>query len=328
MNTLIPVLRVLADGRFHSGEELGAHLGVGRAAVWKRIGKTKDYGIEVHAVSGKGYRLPEPLELLDSEAIGVELAAVGALRLRNLEIHDCIDSTNSHLLRRAREGAPGGVVCLAEMQTNGRGRRDRTWVSTFGSNIYLSLLWRYAAGPASLSGLSLAVGVAVARALEDLGVSGMMLKWPNDVLWGGRKLGGILIEVAGEGPGPCFVVVGIGVNVHVPATAGADIDQPWIDLREICGDRSVSRNRLAARMIGRILEVLDGFETTGLEPYRISWSRLDAYAGRPVTIHMPDGEISGIAKGVDRDGALLLAHAGEIRRYTAGEVTLHREGPC
>ncbi len=327
MERLSPLLRILADGQFHSGNELGEQLGISRTAVWKRIQRLGTLALEVHCVHGKGYRLPRPLELLDAAEIGRALADDSRPLLTALEIHQKIDSTHLYLMQRARTGAPSGLACLAEVQHAGRGRRGRTWVSTFGSNIYLSLLWRSPSGPESLSGLSIATGVAVARALEDLDVSGFGLKWPNDVLWENKKLAGTLIEIAGETAGPCFVVVGVGLNLYVPEPFGTAIDQPWTDIWSMPGGTSVSRNRLAGRLMHHLLQVLHDYETHGLEPYLEDWRRLDAFAGRSVTVHTPQSEVCGIVQGIDRGGTLLLSQGGRIHRFTTGEVSLRaRDG--
>jgi BirA family biotin operon repressor/biotin-[acetyl-CoA-carboxylase] ligase len=322
-----PLLRLLCDGQFHSGPELGERLGVSRAAVWKQISRLETLGLEVHAVSGKGYRLAAPLELLDRGRVMDALDPAGKKRLHELEILDEIDSTNSYLMGRARQSAPSGLACLAESQSAGRGRVGRHWVSTFGANVYLSLLWRYSADPAALGGLSIAVGVAVAQALRDSGICGVQLKWPNDILWEGRKLAGVLIEVSGESAGPCAVVAGIGVNVRLPEAAAREIDQPWVDLGAVPGGETVSRNRLAGRIIEQVLTVLDGFERTGLGPWLPKWRRLDGVIGHPVSLHLPDGPLAGTARGVDAQGALLLERDGEISRYACGEISLRSRRP-
>lgn len=203
MDRTLELLRLLADGRLHSGAVLAERLDMTRAAVCKAVRRLSDQlGLEITSGRGRGYRLITPIELLDAQRIGETLAATGRAPPVRLEIHQRIDSTNRHLMREAAHGAPSGTVCLAERQTAGQGRHGRCWVSPFGANLYLSILWRYPCGPAGLSGLSLAAGAVVADALRQLGVQGLVLKWPNDLLWGGRKLGGILLEVSGEAQGP------------------------------------------------------------------------------------------------------------------------------
>ncbi|GBE10018.1 bifunctional ligase/repressor BirA [bacterium BMS3Abin12] len=315
------LIGLLADGRFHSGEALGAAVGMSRAGVWKSLRRLDEFGLVVCAVRGRGYRLAEPLELLREEEIRAALGPEGVARLARLEIHPVLDSTNRHLQDRARAGAPSGCACLAEMQRHGRGRHGRDWVSPFAANIYLSLLWRFAGGPAALKGLSLAAGVAGAAALADLGITGMGLKWPNDLVWNGRKLAGILIDLAGESAGPCYVVVGMGVNVAMPAAAGTAIDQPWVDLATMTGSR-ISRNRLAGHLLRHLVLALERFAAGGFAPFASQWRRLDVTAGRRVDLQLPDRTVSGVAEGVDSEGALLLRVEGRRRRFAAGELHL------
>lgn len=314
------LLTILADGHFHSGESLGQSLGISRAAVWKHLQALKGRGIEIHSVPGKGYRLTDSIELLSEPQIRAALSPLARARLRGLELCQRIDSTNSELRRRAAD-LPSGVVCLAEEQSAGRGRHNRAWSSPYARNLYLSLLWRFDAGPDALSGLSLAVGVAVLRALVQMGASGIGLKWPNDLLWRGAKCAGILIEMSGESCGNCSVVIGIGVNVDMPEELGAAIDQPWIDLKTIC-ERRVSRNRLAGAIISQLIEVLDEFEAAGIAPLMEEWRQRDVVCGEPVVIATAHGEEAGIARGIDPSGALLVEGGNGIKRYRSGDVSL------
>jgi BirA family biotin operon repressor/biotin-[acetyl-CoA-carboxylase] ligase len=316
------ILQILNQGHFYSGEELAARLEVSRAAVWKIIQALQEQGIEIHAVRGRGYRLPHPLEFLEQDRIVSGLANSVRDWLGDIEIHQRIDSTNTYLLSKARHRLPSGSVCLAESQAAGRGRRGRLWVSPFAANLYLSLLWRFPMGPAQLTGLSLATGVAVAHALQVFGVEEIGLKWPNDLLWRQRKLGGILLEFDGEAAGPCDVVAGIGVNVAMPTGVGNAIDQPWVDLRTILGPDRISRNRLAAQVLNEIVLTWVQFEREGFQGISKAWQRFDVIAGKPVDLHLPTGTVTGIARGVDDSGALCLATATGIKRYLAGEISL------
>ncbi len=321
----LQLLQLLADGRFHSGERLGEALGVGRGAVWKALHSLSDLGIEVHALQGKGYRLAQPLELLEEGAIRDALPVEVRALLSRLEIHPEIDSTNRYLVTRAAEGARSGYACLAERQSAGRGRRGRRWVSPFGANLYLSLLWRFERDPASLGTLSLAAGVAVARALERLGVARLGLKWPNDVVVEGRKLGGLLLELAGEAAGPSRVVVGVGINVRMPDAAARQIDQPWADLQGELGTGTPSRNRIAALVLAELLPAMAAFARSGFAPFRSDWARWDVVTGRTVTLHLPDRELPGRALAVDATGALVLEDDSGVRQaYSSGEVSLRR----
>ena len=322
MSVPLPLLTLLADGRFHSGAALGDALGVTRSAVWKAVQVCTEHGVDIHSVRGKGYRLAQQLDLLQQDRILSQLDTEVRPLLHCLEIHNELDSTSKHLLRLAGDGADSGTACLAETQANGRGRRGRLWVSPFGANIYLSILWRFAQGPAALSGLSLAIGVAVLEAVQALGIDGCGLKWPNDLLWKGRKLAGVLLDLSAEASGPSTVVVGIGLNVRMPDSVAATIDQPWVDLHSLLPAALPPRNHIAALLLGRALAALSEFEREGLAAFQTRWARWDCLAGRSVTLHLPTQRITGRAQGIDATGALLLETAGQVRAYAAGEVSV------
>ncbi len=323
MPSSLPLIRRLADGRFCSGQALADELGISRAGVWKRLNRLgQQLQLEIQAVPGRGYRLAEPLELLDREQILGVLEPKAAGALSDLHLHQRIGSTNSWLMEQAAAGAASGSVCLAEQQTAGRGRRGRSWASPFGTNIYLSLLWRFSQGPAQLSGLSLAAGLSVLRALQRQGVQGPRLKWPNDLLWNGRKLAGLLLELAGETGGPSLVVLGVGLNLRLSAVQGEVIDQPWIDLRGLPGSPAPSRNRLAGVLISELLAMLQAFERNGFGPLAAEWNRHDLYHGCEVVLTSGQGELRGVHRGVDHAGALLLEQAAGLRACHAGELSL------
>lgn len=318
----IALLALLADGRFHSGQALGAALGVTRSAVWKAMRVCARHGVDIHSVRGKGYRLAQPLDLLYEQTVRASLDPSAARLLACLEVHAALDSTSKYLSRIADSQSISGIACLAESQDAGRGRRGRNWVSPFGANIYLSVLWRFVAGPAALSGLSLAMGVAVLQALHNLGVHVCGLKWPNDVLCEGRKLAGILVDIKGEASGPCSAVIGLGVNVRMPEAAAAAIDQPWTDLVHIASSRCPSRNQIAAQLLSQILLALNEFDQAGFAPFREQWMRWDCFVGQRVNLQLPDRMIAGRARGIDERGGLLLEVQGEVRAFTGGEIGL------
>lgn len=321
MHPRFHLLGLLADGRFHSGESLGTALGLSRAGVWKLAQGLDDLGVELFAVPGRGYRLGGAFEPLDAARILGALDEDDRARFPALNVLPTVDSTNRSLQTLAAAGAPSGSACLAEHQSGGRGRRGRPWVSPYGANLYLSLLWRFQLAPAALGPLSVAVGVMVAEALVDLGADGVGLKWPNDVLWRSRKLAGVLTEVAGEATGPAQVVIGVGVNANMPAASGEAIDQPWIDLRTVLG-RPVDRNVLAARVLTRLGAGLEQFSREGLAPFRGLWDRLDLARGRPVVVTIGEGTVAGSCLGLDDSGALLVETGGRTGRYLSGEVSL------
>jgi BirA family biotin operon repressor/biotin-[acetyl-CoA-carboxylase] ligase len=262
----------------------------------------------------------DQLELLDRRRILACLPGEARAHLHELVVLGEIDSTNRYLMDRARQGASEVWACMAERQTEGRGRRGRAWVSPFGGNLYLSVLKRFAASPEHLQGLSLAMGVAVAGALESVGVEGVELKWPNDLLLGGSKLAGVLLEMISEPRGPSRVVIGIGINVRMPEAARAHIDQPWADLASAGVDPG--RNRLAAVVLAEILRALKRFDTSGFEPFRAEWQTRDAMGDRPVVLESADSRIHGYVRGVDPTGALLLEVDGDVRRVLAGDISL------
>ncbi len=323
MQTRYQLIRSLADGKFHSGEQLAQQLGLSRAAVWKQIkGLREQWEMEIHAVSGRGYRLAHPLELLQKERILALLSPESRCALGGLEIHDSIGSNSEHLMQQATAGAPSGQICLAERQTAGRGRRGRKWISPYGSNIYLSLLWQFPLAPIELSGVSLAAGLAVMRALKRLGVTEIGLKWPNDILWQERKLAGLLLEVTGESEGPSQVILGVGLNTCLPNQQGSRISQPWVDLASIPGGQQVGRNQLAAELIHQLINALECFEREKLVPLLDEWQQQDLYHNKTVALQMGSQTIVGKHVGIDKNGALLLSHAGEVKAYFAGEVSL------
>lgn len=322
-DSTLALIRCLADGRFHSGQRLADEAGISRTAIWKRLKRMEsDCQLEIQAVPGRGYRLAEPLELLDRSQILGSVDREQAERLGQLTLHQRIGSTNNWLLQQANVGVPSASVCLAEQQTAGRGRRGRVWTSPFGTNIYLSLLWRFNLPPAQLSGLSLAAGLAVLQALAGQGIEGPGLKWPNDILWDGRKLAGLLLELVGETGGPSQVVLGVGLNLRLSDAQGAAIDQPWIDLRGLPGRPQPSRNRMAAALISELLRMLAAFEQQGFAPLVEEWNRRDLYHGRPVVLSSPQGQLQGVHRGVDAGGALLLEQGGELRACHGGELSL------
>lgn len=328
MSLRIPdLIAALADGGFHTGDELGMRLGVSKAAVWKAVHKLDEFGLDVHSVRGKGYRLSEPLQLLGREQILAQLPASRRQLLSDIEILHSIDSTNSHAMRRLQDPATPAAgtrswVCLAESQTAGKGRRGRHWVSPFGHNLYMSLLRAFGGGAAALDGLSLVVGLAVVSALGDLGFRGLQLKWPNDVLLDGRKLAGILLEMSGDPSGLCHVVIGIGLNLRSDPLRMAAVDQPWIALDE-AGYRPAQRNAVAGAVLNRLLTALQLFERSGFAPFMARWQESDCAFGRELALQTAAGIVEGKGMGVNQSGALLLQLAdGSVQRFHGGEVSL------
>jgi BirA family biotin operon repressor/biotin-[acetyl-CoA-carboxylase] ligase len=317
------LLPLLANGELCSGQHLADAMGISRTAVWKQVNRlATDLGLAIEAVRGKGYRIPGGLDLLDAAQVKAGLNDRADALLTRLEILDTVDSTNAEVLRRAEQGCAPGLVCTAEQQTAGRGRRGRQWVSPYASNLYLSLLWEFSQGAAALEGLSLAVGVAVARALRASAVPDVQLKWPNDVLYGGVKLGGILLEMRGDTAGSCQVVIGVGLNVAMPAVAAGGIDQAWTDIKTITANPHPGRNRLLAALLNELLPLVADFEQQGFTRWRDDWQSLDAFAGAAVVLHTGSAQLGGIARGVDARGALQLETTTGVQSVYGGEISL------
>ncbi len=317
---LIPLLKHLSDGRFHSGQDMAAHFQVSRATIFNLLRAAERQGARVHAVRGKGYRLAERLSWLDREKLLALLAASGLdYELKTVEE---TRSTNTLLTQDALAGAPHRTVLCADYQHAGRGRRGREWQSPLGGGLAFSVLWRFERGMDQLAGLSIAVGLALARALAQHCPLPVKLKWPNDVLAGYRKLAGILVEVQGELSGPSFAVIGIGINEHLPERQRQEIDQAVIDLAEmgVC----ISRAELLHAILAELADTLALFERAGIRPILAEWPQWHAHEGRAVLLRTPDGQRhAGTASGLDEAGNLLLTLAsGEKRKFGAGEVSL------
>ncbi len=329
INTLtFPILRLLADGRFHSGEAIAKHFNVTRTTVWTAIQEAQNLGVTVFSVRGRGYKLPDPIVMLDREAI---LTAIGAERAWfKLELYDALESTNSYLMKKASQQvlalAPHATCVVAELQTAGKGRRGRSWQAGLGASLTFSLLWRFQSGASALSGLSLAVGVALIRALHSLGIHQARLKWPNDVLVangrGPEKLAGILIELQGDMDGPSAAVIGVGVNLNLPEEIRRQIDQPATDVSTLAPE-AANPNVLLGTILKHMADVLSEFERGGFEVLRDEWSAHHAYHHQAVRLIMPDGrEILGEVSGVASDGILLVNTPQGEQRFSAGEISL------
>ncbi|HVF34036.1 MAG TPA: biotin--[acetyl-CoA-carboxylase] ligase [Candidatus Saccharimonadia bacterium] len=313
------VLRALGAGTELSGAALAQHLSVTRAAIWKQVMRLRALGVPVEAVAGRGYRLARPVELLDAARIEAGLGAGARSCARGVTVAFELDSTNSELLRRP-PGTAHGEVCLAEYQHGGRGRRGRRWHSPLAANLYGSVGWRFESGAAALGGLSLAVGVAALRALERCGVTGVELKWPNDLVAGGDKLGGVLIELGGEITGPCDAVIGVGINVAMPPCTADAIDQPWTDVATLAP--GTTREALAIALFDELLPALSRYERDGFAPFRAAFERADALRGREIRLDPGRGVLAGTALGVDEHGLLRVLVDGIEQRFASGEASL------
>ena len=312
-NVPLKLVDILSDGEFHSGEQLGETLGMSRAAINKHIQTLKSWGLDVYTVTGKGYSLSAPIQLLDEQAI------LSQVTQGNVSVIPVIDSTNQYLLERMHE-MESGAACIAEYQQAGRGRRGRQWFSPFGANLYMSMYWRLEQGPAAAMGLSLVIGIIMAETLRSLGADDVRVKWPNDIYLNDRKLAGILVELTGKTGDAAQIVIGAGINLAMRTADASQINQGWINLQE--AGVSVNRNELAARLINSLREALPLFEQEGLTPFIARWAALDNFINRPVKLLIGEREVHGIARGVDSQGGLLLEQEGEIKAWVGGEISL------
>lgn len=311
--TPMALIRVLADGQRHSGQQLGQQLGISRAAVHKYMQRLRSWGLEIHSSSGIGYQLSQPLQLLDAELIQRQAGA------QTVTVLSMVDSTNQVLLDKLTT-LRSGECCVAEYQTAGRGRRGRKWFSPFGTNLYLSMYWCLPQGPAASVGLSLVVGVTIAEVLRQTGAQSVNVKWPNDLYLHDRKLAGILVELTGKTGDAAHLVIGAGVNLLMCQAACGVLDQPWISLQE--AGIAVDRNQLTVQLIQALRGALRTFEQEGLTPFVQRWQRLDNFIDRPVKLLLGERSVTGIARGIDSQGALLLEQDGVITSWNGGEISL------
>jgi BirA family biotin operon repressor/biotin-[acetyl-CoA-carboxylase] ligase len=322
------VIELLADGELHSGADLARRMQCSRTAIWKRLQQLQEFDLEVEAMPGRGYRLSRTIELLDRDAICQGFSADVAAAVEALELHAVTESTNA-VLNAGTPASPDRMrVALAEYQTGGRGRRGRRWVSPFGSGLCLSVGWMFPLTPPNLPALSLAVGVAVHRALSGWCPAGIGLKWPNDIVAGDRKLGGMLIDAQGESGGPINVVIGIGINIDTVAGIADRFDTDDslgpVCLRDLAGGRNVSRNAVTAEIVNALFSVLREFQATGFQSMAEDWRQRDAMCGREVCLRIGERSQSGTAVGIDDSGALLFDDGKNVTAVLAGDVTLRR----
>ncbi len=313
---MLTLLELLKDGRFHSGEALGAALGVSRSAVWKQLQLLEaELNLPIHKVRGKGYQLASPLVFLNAEGIARSAPSLSW----PIHIYDSIDSTNAEALRMVDVARAVPFLVLAEQQMAGRGRRGRKWVSPFAQNIYYSLVLRIEDGLRQLEGLSLVVGLAVIQALRESGVQDAVLKWPNDVLVGRKKIAGILLELVGDPADICHVVIGIGINVNMQRAA--EVDQQWTSVQLETGS-AADRNALVAQVSLQLQRYLDRHRVSGFAALQEEWEQNHAWQGRAVSLIAGVNRVDGVVLGVDRQGALRLDVGGVEKTYSGGELSL------
>ncbi len=325
------LLVLLSDGAFHSGEKLAKRLRISRGGVWKIVSALRELGIEIESVPRQGYRLPRAVDLYDEDAILAAASPQAQQALVRTDVLLTVDSTNRFVTDLGEELQAGRAqLCVAELQNAGRGRRGRSWMAPFGSGICMSFGWQFAEAPPTFSALSLAVGVAVVTALRSLGAADIALKWPNDLVWQGRKLGGILIEMRAEAEGPAHVVIGIGINVRMPAAIRLQLAEQRAalvsDLHDIMREGTPNRNAVVGAVASELVAMLRQFAVEGFAPFERAWRSLDTLANAPIKVINGTQTTLGIARGVDADGTLIVDVDGDLRRFASGEVSVRSMG--
>lgn len=313
------LLHLLASQDYVSGEWIGQELGISRSGVWKQLQQLREVGVPIDSIRGRGHRLG--FDALSASGLEKSLSVTGAPV--QVEHHFSIDSTNQRALSLEGPLATPHLI-VAEQQTAGRGRRGRDWHSPWGENLYFSYAFDWLGPIEKLSGLSLVVGLAVADVVStQVGISGVGLKWPNDVLVNGKKTSGILIELQGRPDEGCRVVVGVGVNVNMQASdlqASQVIDQPWTSLAIERG-RRLERLDCLVKLVKSIqLHLVDFFEA-GLEGMVSCWNQYDIFAGENVTQKGVAEPVQGVGMGVDVSGAYQVMLDGNIEKITIGELS-------
>lgn len=310
------IVAILNDGQYHDGNDIGRELNMTRSAVWKAISKLRAYGIKIDSIKGKGYQLQEPLILLDPLKIKSEVDN----KQISISVFESITSTNDFIKKKSPVNAP--QICLAEHQTHGRGRLDRSWYSPFGKNIYLSCAYQFKKDISELAGLSLVISLAIVKTLKSYGTSSELgVKWPNDVIYQGKKLAGNLVEITAESNGISHATIGIGMNVNME-TVDIPINQAWISLKHILGCE-VFRNELSARLINHLFIYLNRFEASGLSDFQDEWSAADKLRQKKVAIQNLHHHITGVVQGINEQGHLILQlKCGTLRAFSSGDTRI------
>ncbi|ODR85057.1 bifunctional biotin--[acetyl-CoA-carboxylase] ligase/biotin operon repressor BirA [Shewanella xiamenensis] len=306
------ILGLLSSEHFVSGEELATQLGISRAAVSKHVDALEDYGVAIYSVKGRGYKLANPISLIDSARL------IQSIDNRCFYF-DEIPSTNGFMLSHTSE-LKSGDVCVAEYQSAGRGRRGRTWVSPYGHHLYFSQFWSFPQGMAQAMGLSLVVACSLVEVLKSFGVDNIGVKWPNDIYLNYKKLAGILIEMSGQADSECQLIIGIGVNMAMSEDQGKGIDQPWSDLSSLTD--MPNKTDLVIALHKQLKRDIQLFEREGLAAFKTRWQQADLFHGKEIRLLMGENHVDGICRGIDEQGAVLLEAADGIQAYIGGEISL------
>ena len=325
MADLLAILDFLGDGEFHSGEDLANRYSVSRTAIWKQIKNLNALlPMEIKSISGKGYQIEYPISVLNKNKIISSLATDYQTQLGQIDVLLTCKSTNQYLLEMIDQSSVQNRLVVAEMQTEGRGRRGRQWVSPFASNVYMSLLWGLDISIAEMAGLSLVVAIGIAKAMQNMGIKNVKLKWPNDIYVNNKKLSGVLLELRGESNSLCHAVIGMGVNVNMPETFCDRIDQAWTDMQTVLNS-DVNRNEVVANILNELIPRLKEFNSEGFKNFMAEWKEYDLLEGKQINLINHLDKTEGIARGVDKYGALLLEKEGKLESIFSGEVSVREK---
>ena len=317
-SNLVKISELLSDGQYHDGTSIGKKCGITRAAVWKVIKKFEEYGVEIQSVKGKGYLLEKRLILLDANKIKKNIKKSSPV----IDVLEKVGSTNDYL-KNDFDRDKAIKVCVAEIQTKGRGRLNRQWHSPFGQNIYFSLRYSFQRDMSELSGLSLITGLAVCNAIESIThLDNLVVKWPNDILVDQQKIAGILIDINAESNGFCNAIIGIGINVNMQNALKKEIDQPWSSLQKITG-QYIDRNLLCAVLINSLMNFLERFSKSGLSDFISEWKEKDCLFGKSVAVMSGQKKVMGIGAGINAQGHLALKMPDKTEKtFSSGDTTL------
>ena len=315
------LLRVLSDGKVHTFKALTIQFNCSALYLLKSIRVASRYGIEIDLISGLGVCWSQRFIWINEESIKSYLGK--HRELFNVLRFDLLDSSNTYLIENKdsllkKTQIP---VIIAELQTQGRGTRQRSWFSNLGGCLTFSFLWKFNHGVKHISTLSLVLGVCLVRVLQRLLLTSIYLKWPNDILFHGKKFAGILVECRTINHS-IEAVIGIGINVKLTPNLKDLIDYPVTDLCEITG-KNFDRNHILVLLLNEFYDALNIFEINGFHPFRDEWESYHAFHGKPVVLNFSDGtSFEGNVDGIRDDGSLVLTTDSEQKAFGIGEISL------
>lgn len=321
-------LRLLSDGETHSTQSISKYFQCTSFEIFNVLRDVSELGINLIEFNNKGYWLKDSINWLNSESVLKNINQYPNVYPFDLIITDSVDSTNNFLINRLekieeQENYKRILVIASELQTNGRGRLGRSWVSGLGESLTFSMGWYFNSDISKLSGLSLVIGIAIIRVFNSLSIHNVNLKWPNDIIFNYKKLGGILIEFRQSKPNRLpFIVIGIGINFNLSRNSRSLIKQDATDLFAIT-NKNIDRNLMLSALLSELQNVLIKFEKYGLNYFMEEWINYHAFQGKKVSLYLPDNSvIEGTVDGVGHDGSLILITKAGRSFYNIGDISL------